>query len=345
MPAGADRLWSRVDALVDHADAIDGLRAHRLQLLAAAGWEQRGLAVPPELRAERHRAAAMALAAPVLLRRARDAYDGELMLFKGPEAAAAYRDPAGRYFCDLDLFATDPRAAQRALIAAGFLEDELPDGWEVGHHLPALHWPGMPLGIELHLTPKLPSWLPVPSAHELLSGAVPSATGIDGLLAPDPAAHALLLAAHAWAHRPLGRLGDLIDVAAVAGDEHRAQAAALAKRWGWSGMWRLTTASIDAVLYGHGRRPAVVSLFGRHLSQVRDPSVLDYHLLRLLAPVAAAPRSRAAAVLADGLMRLGRKWNGERWRDKLGRAAAAALHAAGAKSSHDLSINNNPWER
>ena len=66
-----------------------------------------------------------------------------------------------------------------------------------------------------------------------LSLAVPSATGINGLLAPSPAAHALLLAAHAWAHHPLGRIGDLIDVAAVLPADERPAAAALAQRWEW----------------------------------------------------------------------------------------------------------------
>ena len=46
----------------------------------------------------------------------------ELILMKGPEAAARYPDPALRPFCDLDFLVDDPAAAHRALMAAGFVE-------------------------------------------------------------------------------------------------------------------------------------------------------------------------------------------------------------------------------
>ncbi len=38
----------------------------------------------------------ISMAAPLLLRRARAAYDGELMLMKGPEVAARYPHPSDR---------------------------------------------------------------------------------------------------------------------------------------------------------------------------------------------------------------------------------------------------------
>ena len=47
---------------------------------------------------------------------------------KGPEVAAHYPVPSDRPFGDLDLLVEDPEAAQRALIAAGFVEFGEPDG-------------------------------------------------------------------------------------------------------------------------------------------------------------------------------------------------------------------------
>ena len=70
-------------------------------------------------------------------------------------------------------------------------------------------------------------------AAELLELTQPSATGVPGLLAPVPAAHAVLLAAHSWAHAPLRRLLDLIDVTvAVEHDRDRALAGELAQSLG-----------------------------------------------------------------------------------------------------------------
>ena len=124
--------WSAARVLIDRAATLDDLRAHRLQLLAASLWLAEGRPVPDELRADRRYAATMALAAPALLERARAAYDGPLMLIKGPEVAACYPEPSARHFRDLDLLAEDPERAQRALLAAGFEET----GSDAAHHLP-----------------------------------------------------------------------------------------------------------------------------------------------------------------------------------------------------------------
>jgi hypothetical protein len=337
-------LWDRALTLIDRARSLDALRAHRLQLLAATLWEADGRIVPAELRLDRRRAAAMALAAPRLLARVRESYNGRLLLFKGPEVAASYPDTTARYFHDLDLVADDPAAAQRALLAAGFVEEHFPDGWPGGHHLCPLNWPGIPLGIEIHRTPMVPPWLPAPPAPDLFARAVPSATGLDGVLAPDPAAHALLLAAHGWAHRPLGRLGDLLDIAAVLPRERWPEAAALARRWGWSELWELTAGTAGALLYG-GRPPATARAVGRHLAEVRDLTVIEYHALRLIAPVAAAPRRRAPAVLGESLSQLASRGPEQPWRAKLSRAGGALRHASATKASHDVFNNNNPWSR
>jgi hypothetical protein len=344
--AGVDgpSLWDRARVLVDRAPSLDALRAHRLQLLAATLWEADGRAVPAELRPDRLRATAMALAAPTVLARARSAADGRLLLFKGPEVAAAYPETGARYFHDLDLIADDPVATQRALLAAGFVEDHFADGFPDAHHLCPLSWPGMPLGIEVHREPMLPPWLPAPPTGELFAGAVPSATGIDGVLAPAPAVHALLLAAHAWAHRPLGRVGDLLDIAVVLPRERWPEAAVIARRWGWSRLWSLTAATAAAVVYG--AQPTLTArALGRHLGGVRDLAVAEYYALRLLGPAAAAPYREAPSAIRDELLELGRPAVNESWRQKVMRVHAAVRYARAPKAAHDVYNNHNPWSR
>ena len=108
-------------------------------------------------------------------------------------------------------------------------------------------WPGLPLLIELHSHPHSPPWLPEVSADTIFAHAKRSRMAIDGLLAPDPAAHALLLAAHGWAHDPLRRLRDVIDIAAILEDSDRSQTTVYAREWGWDRLWTVTLAVTDAV--------------------------------------------------------------------------------------------------
>ncbi len=336
-----DTPWSTVAALIDRAATLDDLRAHRLQLLAASLWLAEGRRVPEELRADRRHAATMALAAPTLLERARRAYDGPLLVMKGPEVAAGYPEASARHYRDLDLLAEDPMGAQRALLAAGFQQV----GGDTSHHLPSLCWPGLPLCIEIHRHPKLPSWLPAPSPAELLAGAIPSRTGIDGLLAPRPEVHALLLAAHAWAHRPLGRIGDLVDIVAVLPAEQWSDASALARKWDWNGLWEITAGTASALFFGEERAPLVARLCARNLRAVRDPSVLRYHALRVLAPLAASTPHRSPAVLADSALQLSRTRTDERWNETLSRSIITLRHAFSSKSVFDRSANQHPWQR
>ena len=52
---------------------------------------------------------------------------------------------------------------------------------------------------------------------ELLAAASPRDGGPAGILVLPPEHHLLLLAAHSWAHEPLRRLRDIVDMALVAG--------------------------------------------------------------------------------------------------------------------------------
>ena len=115
----ADGLWEGVDRLLERLTpelaaehGLGPLAARRLRRRRRRGARQAccGRSAPPGRRA---------LVAPALLKRAREAYDGPLLLVKGPELTARYPDGARR-FGDLDLVAGDAEEAQAALLAAGF---------------------------------------------------------------------------------------------------------------------------------------------------------------------------------------------------------------------------------
>ena len=294
--------------------------------------------MPAVLEAEERRAAMIAIAARPLLERAGAAYGGKLMLMKGAEVAAHYRHPCDRFFCDLDLLADDASAAQRALIEAGFVQCGHPATYEQAQHLCPLVWPGIPLFIEIHRRPNSPAWLPRRLADDILNLSVPSATGVEGLLAPDPAAHALLLVAHSWAEAPLGRLADLIDVAAVLAVDGRRRADDLARRWGWEGMWRVAVRAGDAVL-SNGAWPASLSVWARHLTRARDRTVLENHIARIAAPASALPVSLAPVAVANAIKLTATRSHDELWSHKLRRSGLAVAHAFMASSRHDRPLS------
>ena len=325
-------IWSRVGELIDRAPSLPALRIHRLHLLAAARWRAAGHAVPVSLREDERLGAMIATAAPLLLKRARAAYPGQLVLMKGPEVAALYPDPATRFYRDLDLLCDDAPAAQRALLDAGFVVCGDPDDTH-DHHLTPLGLPGLPLLIELHGKVNRPGWLEAPSREELIERAVPSATGIEGILAPPPDAHALLLAGHSWAHQPLRRVIDLVDVALMLSAAEPADADALARRWVWSGMWNTTLAAIDGILLNRDGSTATRS-WARHLSSVRERTVLEEHVAPIGGVISALPARRAPRAVAVTLARAAAPMPGEGWPEKLRRIRMAIAHARMAGSQH-----------
>jgi hypothetical protein len=324
---------------VERAPDTAALQEHRLQLFAARSWRASGRQLPVELRADEHRAAVMALAVPLLVARARAAYGGTLMLMKGPEAAASRPVPETRYFRDLDFLVDDPIAAQRALVAHGFFEGGEFGADEDAQHLQPLAWPGLPLVVEVHRRPNCPPWLTPPPSQELFRGAVPSVTGVEGVLAPAPAVHALLLAAHSWAHRPLTRLADFIDIVAVLGGADRNAVDELARQWGWEGMWRTTIAAAEAIL---ADRPCPLSLriWARHLQPARECTLLESHLRRIAAPIWAMPLRHAPRAVGVAFKQVAGKHQDESWGDKRRRSSQALAHAFMTESAH-----GRAWER
>ena len=110
------------------------------------------------------------------------------------------------------------RGGQRALLAAGFEPGGASgDDDYVGlHHLRPLRVPGETAAfVEVHRRPGWVKFVDPLTTRELLAAATEGATGVPGVLALPPAHHALVLAAHSWDERPMRRLLDLIDIAAV----------------------------------------------------------------------------------------------------------------------------------
>jgi hypothetical protein len=327
------RLWSAVGELVDRAPGRGDLRAHGLQLLAAARLRALGCPVPEELVVEERRAAVATLAVPALLQRARAAYDGQLMVMKGPEVALRYPDPGLRPYKDIDLLADDAAAAQRALVAAGFQAIGSPDDDDIGQHLRPLAWAGLPITIEVHRAPHWVAGLRPPPPSELFEAAEPSGLGIAAILAPAAHHHALLLAAHAWAHEPLRRLVELIDVAAVTDGMDRRALRTLARRWGCERVWHNTELALDALLYG-AARPLALRTWARHLHDARERTVLESRVQRLAAPAWGMPiRGVPRAVLGACAGHL-RRHDGEPWRAKLARTGRLVRDVARPRSEH-----------
>jgi putative nucleotidyltransferase-like protein len=325
-------MWEAAEELARRAPSLDDLRLHRLHLLAARARRRAGEPVEDALRHEAMLAAASTLAVPVLLSRVREVCDDAILVMKGPEVGARYPDPALRPCKDLDLLVEHPVGVQRALRAAGFVPTGTPHIYEGIHHLRPLMLPGLPVTIEVHARPKWPDGLQAPPAEELFDVAVPSATGVDGIVTLPVAHHAVVLAAHAWAHEPLSCAGRLLDVSAMEADPVEAEA--IARRWGCRRMWR-TTRWAAAALFENGRNPFAMRLWARHLEQARERTVFERHLMRTAGELWGLPPSKAAPAALAWVADSAGRTPGEPWGQKLERARSAFGHAALPKSEHD----------
>jgi hypothetical protein len=348
-------IWIGLERLIGSDAKLADLWAHGIHLLAARRWRELELEVPPLLVEAEQRAAVATIAATVLLQRVRAAWDGPMLLFKGPEAASYYPAPTLRPYIDIDLLVPNPEEAQRALLAAGFEECENPpwafrfansdvDLFADRHHLRPIRWPGLPLNVELHRRPSWPPWMPTPfawSADELFSVGVPSQAAVDGVLTLPRAHHALLLAAHSWVHSPLGRLGDLIDVAVVSEGVDERELTVVAERWGMTRLWRTMIEAMEAVIVGRGAANTLaLRTWARNLPSVRERTVFETHLERWLSCFSALPAGQAIRVSSANLLMDLRPATHEPWRSKLGRTVRAIRNAFTSKSKHDAELGH-----
>lgn len=327
------KLWARLDDLLERAPRDSDLRYHGLEQLALLRRRLRGDAVDPAVLAAERTAAATSLLAPLVLQRVLDTVDSPVVLMKGFEVAQWWQNPLMRPFRDIDVLVEDADATWHAMHDAGFQATGNPELYAGIHHLRPLVWPGLPLVVEVHHEPKWIEHAPPPTA-ELLQTAVPSVTGIPGLLTLEPTRHAVAVAVHAWAHIPLARLDRLVDVAALSQGTDRAEFLRLARAWDVDRIWRSTQATIDS-LFGDRRRPAVGHLWARHLWQVRERTVLERQLERWLGPFSALPGARAVkAAWRNFTDQFGRA-EGETRRQMVHRVRRSAANASKRVSDHE----------
>ena len=284
-----DALIETFGRMIDRFEPTIGeLRAHGLQLLAAHHLSQRGRVVPPELLADWVAAARTERETAALLARVRDAVEGPIVLLKGPEVTAHYPIAGLRTWADLDVLVPEPERAWERLRRSGFS----PAGdtaHSTHHHLQALANDSGRLPLEVHRGLSRPLWATGPSAEEILLGAVPTRTGHAGFLAPEPAAHAVYLAAHSWGHLPFRSARDLIEeelLVPTESDQRRAER--LAGAWGLGRVWtknRKLVHEIEADV-GCAQRDRD---FRRYPLTGPVRSLRDRSVARTLAAVAAGP--------------------------------------------------------
>jgi Uncharacterised nucleotidyltransferase len=287
-------LWPRVDRLVDRAGTLDQLYHHGLHLLAARQWRAAGRAVPDDLAASERAARATIDDALAVLERVRAAYARPIVLLHGPEVAASYPDRALRSFGDLDLLVESEPDARAALLRAGFEEVDA-DGPL------SLVWPERPVPLELFDRPRWVDGLPAPATAELLSLAQPSSTGVGGIGALPRTEHALVVAANAWAHKPLRRARDLVDVAALSALLDRGALDAAARAWGLRRLWSTTIGAADALLSGRPTLP--LRLWARDVWELREESFRERLLRHYLAVFWALPAGPAAGATMRTILR------------------------------------------
>lgn len=313
---------------------------HGLGPLAARRLRLAGEAVPERLLREERAGRTAVLVAPALLKRARDAYGGPLLLVKGPELTARYPD-AARRFTDLDLVAGDAEEAQAALLAAGFQLQKRkqwpPEGYDdvrrPHYHLHPLEWPGLALRIEIHKHVKWPEGLRPPRNEELFEAAVPSVVGIEGLGTPHPYHHAVLLASHAWGEIPMRKLRQLVDVLAFVEDGDRDELRRLAAAWGIERGWSSTLAVGDWY-FREAPEPHLVGVWAPYLRDLREPTVLEMHVQEWLSPFwLTAPKTAILRALRAALRDLQPEPN-QTWGSKLRQTVRAIAHARSSRSEH-----------
>lgn len=334
----ADGLWDGVDRILERMtpelateNGLGPLEARRLHL---AGEE-----VPDYLLREERAGRTATLVAPALLERAREAYDGPLLLVKGPELTARYPDGARR-FGDLDLVAGDAEAAQAALLGAGFrLQDRdwPPEGYDdvrrPHYHLHPLEWQGLGLRIEIHKHAKWPDGLQPPRNEELFEAAVPSVLGIEGLLTPHPDHHAVLLVSHAWGEIPMRRVRQLVDVLAFVDDGDRPEIRRVAARWGIQRGWMSTLAVADWLLRG-APEPRLVRVWARYLRELREPNVLEMHVQDWLSPFWLTTPLPATRKTCSAVARDLKPKPDQTWGSKIRQTGRAITHPRRSRTEH-----------
>jgi hypothetical protein len=304
--------------------------AHGVAPLVAERLERLELPVPEALQQRRRIAQLVPLVVQPVLERARNAYDGRMLILKGPEIAACYR-PGTRFYGDLDVLVDDAPAALEALLAAGFATmDERIE--RRPHHLPPVWWPGFYLPIEIHSRLNWPRHFDPPANEEIFAAAVPSTLPIDGLETASPVHQAVLTAAHAWKHLPLRAVRDAVDVAVLAERCDPAELDDVARAWQMDRIWN-TTIATARWLFADGRRPIATRLWAQSLVRPREATILERHVRRWVTSFWALPPGPAAVAAARNITADLRPVGAEGWSAKLRRSVLVATHPTRTRSS------------
>jgi hypothetical protein len=144
----------------------------------------------------------------------------------------------------------------------------------------------------------------------------------------------VLLAVHSWAHEPLRRLSELVDVAALAAEAEPGEPEEVAREWGVPRLWATTHAVAESLL-ADGRRPFALRIWARNLEQARERSVLENHLQRWLGELWALPLPLALRRLPRTFWAEISPSRREGWARKLARGTLALRNATKRRSEHE----------
>jgi hypothetical protein len=144
----------------------------------------------------------------------------------------------------------------------------------------------------------------------------------------------LLLAAHSWAHEPLRRLRDIVDIAVVAASADRNATRVLARRWGIERLWRTTEAVTDWLDHS-AQVPSVQRLWARNLVTARERTVLESHLERATSDFWARGLGESLRRVPGNVLSDLRPDKSELWSAKLRRSALAVRNARRPRSEHE----------
>lgn len=332
--------WPAVGRLIDRAATESDLVAHRLVPLAARHWA----ATAPERLSEAMRIAeffeiATHHAAIRTLRLVREVLDGRVMVFKGIAAAAAYPDLGLRPFSDIDLLVDDPDGAYAALVAAGFRPvGREPSYYEGLQHLRPLQSPlESKMMIELHRHVSWVPWCPPPASVEILDAGRESLPALEGVLVPDPAHHAIVLAAHSCATMPLRAIGDVLDVYLMKAQADEQLLRSAAVRWRADRLMHLYS-KVAETLFADGARP--LPTWARGIAEVRDVRVGERYVAMLRAPFSTHSLRDMPFGLWFAIATLVAPAENETASTKLARAIASARSANKPLSEHSAQLGD-----
>jgi hypothetical protein len=294
-------IWPGVFELIDRQNDHDALEWHGLLPLAVAHWQEQGRSLSRELAAARARSAALQLEAEALVETIRDITDSPFLLLKGLEVAACYPQPSLRRLRDVDVLFGEPVAMRDLLLERGWekketagFDDEAEQHDEL-HQLAPISCPGRSLPVEIHHYPNAPKWSTPPTFDELLIDAVPAQVNIDGVLAPSPVDHALIVLMHSCARQPFEQVSQLIDLSLLLDRCDRRELHRIARRRGLGRLLTAAVRTIESLFMDDGREPFTIRYCAGHLRSLGVPSPRRRQWNRYVASFALTSPSRAAA--------------------------------------------------